>query len=78
MGAHRADVARLCPISIGSPKENPVTLVSSDWEDIYANNPGHVLNAAGAPRGGPWSIFVERDGDYEIMPVGEFRRNDMM
>ena len=54
------------PISIGSPKENPVTLVSSDWEDIYADNPGHVLNAAGGPRGGPWSIFVERDGDYEI------------
>jgi hypothetical protein len=54
------------PISIGSPKENPVTLVSSDWEDIYADNPGHVLTAAGGPRGGPWSIFVERDGDYEI------------
>jgi arylsulfatase A-like enzyme len=54
------------PISIGSPKENPVTLVSSDWEDIYADNPGHVLNAAGGPRGGPWSIFVERDGEYEI------------
>ena len=41
-------------------------LVSSDWEDIYADNPGHVLNAAGGPRGGPWSIFVERDGEYEI------------
>jgi arylsulfatase A-like enzyme len=54
------------PISIGSPKENPVTLVSSDWEDIYADNPGHVLNAAGGPRGGPWSIFVERDGEYEV------------
>ena len=54
------------PISIGSPKENPVTLVSSDWEDIYADNPGHVLSAAGGPRGGPWSIFVERDGEYEV------------
>jgi len=54
------------PISIGSPEENPVTLVSSDWEDIYADNPGHVLNAAGGPRGGPWSIYVERDGEYEI------------
>src|SRR5581483_3013361 len=54
------------PISIGSPKENPVTLVSSDWEDIDADNPGHVLNAAGGPRGGPWAIYVERDGEYEI------------
>ena len=54
------------PISLGSDQENPVTLVSSDWEDIYADNPGHVLNAAGGPRGGPWCIQVERDGDYEI------------
>ena len=54
------------PISIGSPKENPVTLVSSDWQDIYADNPGHVLSAAGGPRGGPWCIFIENDGEYEI------------
>jgi arylsulfatase len=54
------------PISIGSKQENPVLLVSSDWEDIYADNPGHVLNAAGGPTGGPWSVQVEQDGDYEI------------
>jgi arylsulfatase A-like enzyme len=54
------------PISLGSDKENPVTLVSSDWEDIYADNPNTVLSAGGGPRGGPWSVLVERDGDYEI------------
>jgi arylsulfatase len=55
-----------CPISIGSEQENPVNLVSSDWQDIYADNPGHVLSGAGGPQGGPWNILVERGGEYEI------------
>jgi hypothetical protein len=25
-----------------------------------------VLNAVGGPRGGPWNVLVEQDGDYEI------------
>jgi hypothetical protein len=25
-----------------------------------------VINAAGGPRGGPWNVLVERDGEYEI------------
>jgi arylsulfatase A-like enzyme len=54
------------PLSIGAPEENPVVLCSSDWEEIYADNPGHVSSAAGGPRGGPWNIFVERSGEYEI------------
>lgn len=55
-----------CPISIGSPKENPTVLSSSDWEEIYADNPGHVSSAAGGPRGGPWNVRVETAGNYEI------------
>lgn len=55
-----------CPISIGSPKENPTLLSSSDWEEIYADNPGHVSTAAGGPRGGPWNVKVETAGHYEI------------
>jgi arylsulfatase A-like enzyme len=55
-----------CPISLGAEQQNPVILTSSDWEDVYADNPGHVLSAAGGPRGGPWSVLVERDGEYEI------------
>jgi len=54
------------PMSIGAPQENPVMLCSSDWEEVYADNPGHVSDAVGGPRGGPWNVFVERDGDYEI------------
>jgi arylsulfatase len=55
-----------CPISIGSEQENPVMLTSSDWQNIYCDNNGHVSNAAGGPRGGPWAVQIERDGDYEI------------
>jgi arylsulfatase len=54
------------PISVGAPQENPVLLSSSDWQDIYADNFGHVSNAAGGPQGGPWRIKVESDGQYEI------------
>ena len=53
-------------ITLGSDVENPVRLCSSDWQDIYCDNPGHVSDAAGGPRGGPWNVFVERDGTYEI------------
>ncbi len=54
------------PISIGADQENPVELTSSDWQDVYADNSGHIRNAAGGPRGGPWNVVVERAGEYEI------------
>jgi arylsulfatase A-like enzyme len=54
------------PISLGAPQENPVRLTSSDWQDVYCDNPTHVSNAAGGPRGGPWNVYIERDGDYRI------------
>lgn len=54
------------PLSIGAEQENPVVLTSSDWQDIYADNPMTVLNAGGGPKGGPWGVLVERPGDYEI------------
>jgi arylsulfatase len=53
-------------ISLGAPQENPVHLTSSDWQDVYADNPTHVSNAVGGPRGGPWNVFIERDGEYQI------------
>jgi arylsulfatase len=56
-----------CPVSIGAKQQNPVYLTSADWEEIYADNPTHVSNAVGGPRGGPWNVFVESDGHYEIM-----------
>ncbi len=54
------------PISIGAAAENPVELSSSDWCDVYCDNQRNVSDADGGPRGGPWSIYVETDGDYEI------------
>jgi arylsulfatase len=54
------------PISIGSVQEDPVDLSSSDWQEIYCDNFRQVSEAAGGPRGGPWNVLVERDGNYEI------------
>lgn len=54
------------PISVGSPRENPTMFCSADWWEIYADNPVHVSDAVGGPRGGHWTVFVESSGDYEI------------
>jgi hypothetical protein len=54
------------PISIGAKEVGPAELSSSDWQDIYCDNVGHVSTAAGGPRGGLWSVYVERAGEYEI------------
>lgn len=51
---------------VGTRHENPVVLTSSDWQEIYADNHGHVSTAAGGPRGGPWNIEVGEAGRYEI------------
>ena len=52
------------PASLGAAAENPVLLTSSDWQDAYADNAGHVRHAVGGPRGGPWHVQIERTGDY--------------
>lgn len=33
---------------------------------IYCDNAGHIRQAEGGPQGGPWNVFVERAGEYEI------------
>ncbi len=58
-----------CLLSIGSDRENPVTLSCSDWQECSCRNSSTletILDGQGGPRGGPWGVFVERDGDYEI------------
>jgi hypothetical protein len=55
-----------CPISIGSAQENPVTLTSSDWQEVYCDNVQSILKGDGGPRGAPWNVQVERGGEYEI------------
>jgi arylsulfatase len=54
----------LSPISIGSEKENPVTLSAADWANVYCDNMNNLR--AGLNKNGPWHLLVERDGTYEI------------
>jgi hypothetical protein len=59
----------LCPIAIGSDKENPVELTCADWQSCECKNssvPTLVRSGLGGPRGGPWGVLVERGGEYEI------------
>jgi arylsulfatase A-like enzyme len=57
---------KFVPTSIGSKAQPLVSLTSSDWQDLYTDNAGHVSEAAGGPKGGVWHIDVETDGTYEI------------
>ncbi len=62
-------VHEFCLLSIGSEKENPVTLSCSDWQECSCRNSSTldtILEGQGGPRGGPWGVLVERDGNYEI------------
>jgi arylsulfatase A-like enzyme len=52
--------------TIGSKIQPLTPLTSSDWQDLYTDNAGHVSQAAGGPRGGVWHIDVETEGEYEI------------
>jgi len=52
--------------SLGSEVQPRVALTSSDWQDIYADNAGHVSQAIGGPHGAPWNVNVEKAGAYEI------------
>jgi arylsulfatase len=54
----------LSPISIGSDKENPVTLSAADWANVYCDNMYDLR--AGRNRNGPWHLRVEKDGTYEF------------
>jgi arylsulfatase len=59
-------VNEFVPTTLGSTKQPLVALTSSDWQDVYCDNAGHVRSAAGGPRGGTWNVLVERAGEYEI------------
>jgi hypothetical protein len=53
-------------ISLGAKAQPEVRLTSSDWQDTYADNSGHIRRAEGGPRGGPWNLHVEQAGEYEF------------
>jgi arylsulfatase B len=54
------------PIDIGAKQQPVVELTCADWEQIYADNTGHVRLAVGGPTGGHWNILVEESGAYEF------------
>jgi len=51
-------------IHVGSKKQNPIMLFSSDWLGSYADNMGNLINAIG--RTGYWNVLVETKGEYEV------------
>ena len=57
---------KFVPTTIGSKVQPLTALTSSDWQDLYTDNAGHVSQAAGGPRGGIWHIDVETAGEYEV------------
>jgi hypothetical protein len=63
LGKKRGEFVRT---TIGSKAQPVVGLTSADWQDVYCDNSNHIRQALGGPRGGPWNILVEREGNYEI------------
>jgi arylsulfatase len=59
-------VGEFVPTHIGAKAQPLVSLTSSDWRDIYSDNSKHVRTAVGGPRGGVWTLHVEKAGEYEI------------
>lgn len=59
-------IGKFVTTSIGSPQQTVTELTSSDWQDVYADNAGHVRTAAGGPTGGHWNVKVVSAGEYEI------------
>jgi arylsulfatase len=53
--------------TLGAEQQPEVSLTSADWENIYADNTGHVRNAVGGPTGVHWHVDVAKAGDYEIV-----------
>jgi arylsulfatase A-like enzyme len=54
------------PMLIGSSFENPVLLTSIDWWEVDADNINFVSQGIGGPRGGVWTVQVEREGKYRV------------
>jgi len=63
-----ADVSPLLadpvPILIGAEEENPVTLSSADWWNVYCDNMNDLRR--GKEENSRWNVQVAKDGNYEI------------
>jgi arylsulfatase A-like enzyme len=58
--------SQFVPTYLGAKEQPRVALTSSDWQDVYSDNAGHVSQAIGGPKGAPWNVEVRAAGDYEI------------
>jgi arylsulfatase A-like enzyme len=57
-------LAQPVPIVIGADAENPVTLTSADWWNVYCDNMNDLRR--GKPENSNWTVSVAKDGEYEI------------
>jgi hypothetical protein len=51
-------------VIIGADEENPVTISSADWWNVYCDNVNDLRR--GKEENSKWNIQVAKDGDYEI------------
>ncbi len=52
------------PLVIGADEENPTTLTSADWWNVYCDNMNDLRT--GKPANSKWTVRAARDGEYEI------------
>jgi arylsulfatase len=52
------------PIVIGADEENPVTLTSADWWNVYCDNMNDLRT--GKPANSKWTVKAAQNGEYEI------------
>jgi arylsulfatase len=50
-------------IHIGAPQENPARLSTCDWRDVFLDQQGQIRTAK---KNGSWTLFAERDGEYDF------------
>ena len=58
------NLGNFVPIVIGSDRQNPVTLTSADWANVYCDNMNDLRN--GKQVNSHWTILPEKEGTYEI------------
>jgi hypothetical protein len=51
-------------VHIGSSKENSTLLTPCEWVDVFFDQQAQVRR--GLKKNGVWTLFIERDGDYEF------------
>lgn len=56
-------VNEFAPIHVGSPQENPTMLSACDWRDVFLDQQAQIRQVK---RNGSWTLWVDREGDYEF------------